>query len=35
LDLEPSLLTVRHGRRPQRALSILRLPFDRHAARPA
>ena len=30
LDLEPTLLTVRHGRRPQRALRILRLPFDRH-----
>src|SRR5207302_1163203 len=34
LDLEPTLLTVRHGRRPQRALRILRLPFDRHTARP-
>ena len=32
LDLEPTLLTVRHGRRPQRALSILRLLFDRHTA---
>jgi hypothetical protein len=34
LDLEPTLLSVQHGRRPQRALRILPLPFDRHTARP-
>src|SRR5205807_9702998 len=28
LDLEPTLLTVRHGRRPQRARRILRSPLD-------
>src|SRR5689334_13229692 len=33
LDLEPALPAVRHSRRPQRALRILRLPFDRHTAR--
>src|SRR5438132_10068094 len=34
LDLEPTLPTVRHGRRPEPVLRILRLPFDRYGARP-
>ena len=30
----PTLPTVRHGRRPEPVLRILRLPFDRYGARP-
>src|SRR5246500_3568444 len=34
LDLEPTLPTIRHGRRPEPVLRILRLPSDRYGARP-
>src|SRR6266850_6773345 len=34
LDLERTLPTVRHGRRPEPILRIIRLQFDRYGERP-